>query len=300
MRAVIGFDGSVGGGEAVELATSIAWPAGSSLRVVTVIEPSAVMVGAPWAPGGFSLSSEIEAQAHAYVEERLAEVGERLAGPDRTVEGVALRGRPASVIVDDAAGFDANLIIVGSRGHGMVAALVLGSVSAEVVDHASCPVLVARRPQVARVLYATDGSAAASGAESIIATWPIFAALPVHVVSVADVVQPWHTGIAPTMYRQVMEAHEKDLEEALAAHTRIAEECAARLRSAGRDATAEVRDGDTAAEIIAAATEHGADLVVVGSRGRTGLTRALLGSVARNVAHGSDASVLIVRSGTKA
>ena len=300
MRVVIGFDGSAGGGEAVELAGSIEWPAGSALRVVTVIEPSAVMVGAPWAPGAFGLSSEIEAQVHAYVEERLAEVVERLAGPGRTVEGVALRGRPASAVVDDAAGFDADLIIVGSRGHGQVASLVLGSVSAEIVDHASCPVLVARQPQVARLLYATDGSAAASHAESVIATWPIFAALPVHVVSVADVVQPWHTGIAPTMYQQVMEANARDLEEALVAHGQIAEECAARLRAAGRAATAEVRDGDTAAQIIAAATEHGADLVVVGSRGRTGLTRALLGSVARNVAHGSQASVLIVRSGTKA
>ena len=56
-----------------------------------------------------------------------------------------------------------------------------------------------------------------------------------------------------------------------------------------------MRDGDAAGEIIAAAEQRGADLIVLGSRGRTGLTRLLLGSVARNVLSGSTASVLVVR-----
>ena len=55
-----------------------------------------------------------------------------------------------------------------------------------------------------------------------------------------------------------------------------------------------MRTGDAAAEIIAAAAEVGADLVVIGSRGRTGLASVVLGSVARNVLHGSTASVLVV------
>jgi nucleotide-binding universal stress UspA family protein len=55
-----------------------------------------------------------------------------------------------------------------------------------------------------------------------------------------------------------------------------------------------MRTGDAASEIIAAAEAVGADLVVMGSRGRTGVARVLLGSVARNVLQGSRASVLIV------
>jgi nucleotide-binding universal stress UspA family protein len=55
-----------------------------------------------------------------------------------------------------------------------------------------------------------------------------------------------------------------------------------------------MRDGDAAGEIVAAAEQRQADLIVLGSRGRTGLTRLLLGSVARNVLSGSTASVLIV------
>ncbi|MGH2474459.1 MAG: universal stress protein, partial [Candidatus Limnocylindrales bacterium] len=125
---------------------------------------------------------------------------------------------------------------------------------------------------------------------------PVFDGAAMSVVSVADVDGPWHTGIAPTMYQRVLDAYAKDLQAAEAAHGEIAEDAAERLRAAGRDAIAEVRTGDAAAEIIAAATEREADLVAIGSRGRTGLTRVLLGSVARNVVHGSDASVLIVRA----
>jgi len=58
-----------------------------------------------------------------------------------------------------------------------------------------------------------------------------------------------------------------------------------------------MRDGDAAGEIVAVAEQRGADLVVPGSRGRTGMTRLLLGSVARNVLSASPASVLIARDG---
>ena len=185
-------------------------------------------------------------------------------------------------------------MICGSRGHGTISRLLLGSVSAEVVDHAPCPVLISRTPAIARVLFATDGSVPSAAAETILSTWPIFERLPIHVVSVADVVQAWHTGIAPTMYRHVIEAHAKDLAEASAEHTRIAEETTERLQAHARHAEASMRTGDAAAEVIAAAADVGADLVVIGSRGRTGLARAVLGSVARNVLHGSNASVLVV------
>jgi nucleotide-binding universal stress UspA family protein len=61
-----------------------------------------------------------------------------------------------------------------------------------------------------------------------------------------------------------------------------------------------MRHGDPAAEIIAGAEASGADLIVLGSRGLTGLTRLLLGSVARNVLSGSTASVLVVRDASHA
>lgn len=112
-----------------------------------------------------------------------------------------------------------------------------------------------------------------------------------------DVLPPeLDTEIAAYQEKQVtkVEPHARDLAEATAEHTRIAEETTARLRARGRQAEAVIRAGDAAAEIITAAADVAADLVVIGSRGRTGLTRVVLGSVARNVLHGSTASVMVV------
>ena len=294
MRILIAYDGSAGAEQSLRLADSVAWPADSTLRIAAVIEPTVLFVGAPMA-GGFDVPPpEVDAEITAYQQEQVTNAARNLRSADRTVEGIVLRGRPATALVDEATRFGADLVMGGSRGRGTISSLLLGSVSAEVVDQAPCPVLVSRTPSINRVIFATDGSVPAAAAESVLSTWPIFEHLPIHVVSVADVVEPWHTGIAPTMYRQVLAAHAKDVAEARAEHTRIAEETTARLQARGRQAEAVTRTGDAAVEIIAAAADVAADLVVIGSRGRTGLARVVLGSVARNVLQGSSASILVV------
>lgn len=57
-----------------------------------------------------------------------------------------VRGTPASAIVDEAAEWGADLIVVGSHGHGFWGRALLGSVSDEVIHHAPCSVLVVRAP----------------------------------------------------------------------------------------------------------------------------------------------------------
>jgi nucleotide-binding universal stress UspA family protein len=293
MRVIVAFDGSAAALDAVTLVESIDWPGDAVLRVVSVIEPMVLPVPGPLY-GGAGLPPEVDEAITSYTNDTLQGVVERLLSSGRAVEGEVLRGRIASSIIDDARRFRADLVVVGSRGHGTIASLLLGSVSSEVVDHAPCPVLVARTTNVTRVMFATDGSPSAQAAELMLSDWPIFAALPIHVLSVADVVRPWTTGIAPTMYGQVLDAYGAQLREAKAEHQRIATDAAARLRESGRHADAEMRDGDAAGEVIAVADQRGADLIVLGSRGRTGFTRLLLGSVARNVLSGSAASVLVV------
>ncbi len=292
MRVLIGYDGSAGATQAVALAEGIDWPAGSMVRVVSVMETRAI-AHLPWG-GGFAAPPVLEDDLYTYIEADQAPVVGRLAAPDRIVDNVVVRGRPASGLIDQAREFSADLVIVGSRGHGAITSLLLGSVSAEVVDHAPCPVLVARRPTLERVVFGTDGSMTAAAAEDILARWPIFAGLPIRVVSVADVVRPWTTGIAPTMYTQVLNAYAKDVAHAEAEHLEVARASAKRLVDAGRRADAEMRNGDAAAEIIAVAKASDADLVVVGSRGQTGLKRIVLGSVARNVLAAGQTSVLVV------
>jgi nucleotide-binding universal stress UspA family protein len=293
MRVLLAHDGSPGATEATALAGAISWPDDSVLRVVVVIE-SLFPVAGPLVrgPGTFP---DLDAEISAFAEETVRDAVERLRALGRSVEGVILRGRAATALIEQARDDGADLVMVGSRGHGTIASLLLGSVSAEIVDHAPCPVLVARTASLRAIVFATDGSPSAQAAETILASWRIFEGLPTYVVSVAEVVRPWTSGIAPSMYREVVHDYAADLREAKVAHEHVAESAAARLRKAGCRAEVEVRAGDAAAEVIAAADQRGADLVVIGSRGRTGATRLLLGSVARNVLSGSSASVLVVR-----
>lgn len=302
MRILFAYDASEGAVQAATLIEAIAWPPGSTIRVVSVVDPMPLFLAgagagaAGSAPPSFSLQEHIR----AHVESELEAIFERLGRTPVPASGALLQGRPATVIVDDAAEMVADLVVVGSRGHGQIASLVLGSVSAEIVDRAPCPVLVARRPALERVVFAADGSPSSSAAEKLLADWPLFAGQPIRVVSVVDVAEPWRSGIAPTMYEQALGAFERDLEKARTEHQRIADASVARLRAAGREAQSDVRTGDAPAEIVAAARGWNADLIVMGSRGRSGLTRLLLGSVARDVLHGSEASVLIAREPTSA
>ncbi|HET9852031.1 MAG TPA: universal stress protein [Candidatus Limnocylindrales bacterium] len=296
MRVLLAHDGSPGAAEAASLVAALAWPEGSSVRVVAVVEPPIAMLpSVPLAAAPLAAFPEIEAQIAEHLKDEVRGVVEQLRGAGIAAEGEVVPGRPGTILVDEARELGADLVVAGSRGHGSIASLVLGSVSAELVDQAPCPVLVARRPSIERVLLASDGSPSAEHAAALVAQWPMFAGSPVRVLSVADVVRPWHTGIAPTMYRLAVEAYARDLDAAKTEGEAIARKTVARLVEAGRAADEKVRVGDAAAEIIDEAASWGADLIVLGSRGLTGLSRVLLGSVARNVLQGSPSSVLVVR-----
>jgi nucleotide-binding universal stress UspA family protein len=294
MRILLAYDGSAGAEIAVDLVASTRWPDGSSARVVSVLEPTLMPV--PMTPAHLLTEPDLDRVLVGHLEGEVRSAVERLEGAGLVADGTVLRGRPATTILDDARASGAELILAGSRGRGALATLVLGSVSAELAEHASCDVVVARGRSLGRVLFATDGSDSAQHAEGLLTGLPAFADAPVRVISVAHVVRPWHTGVAPMAYGRVAAAYARDVETARAGHTSIAHEAASRLRAGGLDPEVVVRDGDPAEEIVAEARSWGADTILVGSRGRTGLTRMLMGSVARNVLLGTEASVIVSRT----
>ena len=202
-------------------------------------------------------------------------------------------GRPSTVLRDEARAMGADLILVGSRGHGPIASMLLGSVSAEVVDHAPCPVLVARGTRLERIVLAHDGSDNAFHAERVLRAWQILNHAHVDIVSVADSAQTWDVMLSaevgfPPERKGALE------NESQQQHETIAQSASQRLAAEGHEAETVVPFGDAAHQIIAIAGQHGADLVVMGTRGNTGLKRLVLGSVARNVLMHAHCSVLVV------
>jgi nucleotide-binding universal stress UspA family protein len=293
MRVLLALDGSAGSQEAASLVRTLAWPPDTTVTLLSVVDPGAWIPPGPGVPveGGLVGNDEVT----AYYEGHQLGATTELDRARLTVESAVVEGRPADAIVDEAKRTDADLVVLGSRGHGKLAALLLGSVSAAVVDRAPCSVLVARGTGVTRLLLAMDGSRSARSAGQIAATWPAFATVPITVVTVAEAVRPWTVGISPAFITRARSRHAHLVRNASSEAQQIAEEAVEGLEKAGRTAVADVRRGDVAGEVVAAAQEHGADLLALGCRGRTGLARILLGSVARDVVLASQASVMIVR-----
>lgn len=293
MRVIVATDGSPCADIAVDLAAGIGWPEGTSFRVVQAVESGAGLYGNMYAAELLAQSASLEEDLRRDAAETVARTAARLRAAGYDASGDVLRGRPAAAIVEAARSDGADLIIVGSRGHGAIERMLLGSVSAEIVDHSPIPVLVAREAGFTRVVLAWDGSAAASGAARLVREWPIFAGTTVRVVSVTDIETPWWAGFpvpgtveSTALYLESADAVRKQHEE-------LARTMAAELVAAHIDATAEPREGDAATELLRAAAPGATDVIVMGTHGRTGLARVLLGSVARNVLHHATCSVLI-------
>ncbi len=109
------------------------------MTVVTVVEARLIPGTALVAPA----AEEDLAKARAAAQTALDELATESPGPV-SCEVVALGGQPAAVLLEQAAGADQ--LVVGSRGQGGFARLLLGSVSSQVVHHAQCPVTVVPEP----------------------------------------------------------------------------------------------------------------------------------------------------------
>jgi nucleotide-binding universal stress UspA family protein len=278
MRALLALDGSPSSRAASEFAASLAWPSGSIIDVVGVVA-----------------TSTEAGPARQQLEEMLDDAAASLTGESRVVRRTTLVGRAGSILVELAADLRAELVILGSRGRGPLRSMLLGSVSAEVVDHAPCPVLVVRRAAVDSLLVAVDGSPSADGAVSYLIANRILGDRPIEVLSVAPgpdlpIMLPLSEGAD-----RPLEPSEGRLVEDRWRAEAVAANVARRLGESGYAVRWSIGTGDAAHEIIEAAENFDTGLIVVGSRGHTGLTRLLLGSVARNVLLHTAASVLVVR-----
>ncbi len=296
MRILVATDGSECADVAIDLVASVDWPRPSTIHAVEAVSSGVAVFGGPWPPIPPVDTSSFDGAIREQAEKHLDAATVRLRGPGRTVESSAAAGRAADVIIATATDAAADLIVVGSRGHGTLESMLLGSVSAEVVDRARIPVLVARRRTIGDVVFAWDGSAGAEQAAELLLEWDIFGASEIRVVSITDVEPSWWLDPSMVGEEAAAEVHAHLAEPSRRQHEHLAREMADALLEAGLRARPECRDGDPAAEILATATTMAAGLVIVGTHGRTGLTRLLMGSVARNVLHHAPCSVLIVHA----
>jgi nucleotide-binding universal stress UspA family protein len=229
---------------------------------------------------------------------RLAQsAAERVQGlfPTWTVHTETCGDSPAWGIILKAEEWQADLIVLGSRGLTPVGRLLLGSVSQTVVTQARCSVRIAREPSTEpehplRIIIGMDGSAYAQAALSSVTrrAWPsgsevrVVAAInPSLTTAVASpTAQLWRASEDADRYAWIREFVEAAVEQ---------------LHAAGLAGSSVIQEGDPKRILIEEADRWNADCIFVGARGLNRLERLLLGSVSTAVAARATCSVEVAR-----
>jgi nucleotide-binding universal stress UspA family protein len=228
----------------------------------------------------------------------LEEAGERLVNEvaeraeARGVETVTevVQGTPHRLIADYAATHAVDLVVMPTHGRTGLERLLLGSVTERTVRTCAVPVLTVRPDDETtypyrRVLVATDGSPGSEAALDRAIAMAEASGAPLDVLSVVDT-----AALGPDVYSAVDTDRLSERAEAVVAAA------AETATAAGVDVTGAVEYGVVHREIRAYAGEHDVDVLVVGTHGRTGFERYLLGSVAEKLVRSTDVPVLTVHA----
>lgn len=138
-KIVVGVDGSAGSLQALEWAYDEAVLAGAEL---TVVHGWAY----PYVGRGTMMTESrtgVERDARQELQASIDSLGARATDGSVTIHGVVVERSPAEALIEE--GYDADLVVVGSRGHSTLLSMLLGSVSHSVIQHSRCPIAVIHR-----------------------------------------------------------------------------------------------------------------------------------------------------------
>jgi nucleotide-binding universal stress UspA family protein len=283
-RICVGVDGSLASQSALRWAAAEAAAHDAELTVVHAYDWRVVGNRVP-VPGGIAeqAKSDAESIVATAIEQALA------VAPGLTVKGEAVHNTASDMLVKASALYD--LTVLGSRGHGGFASLLLGSASQHVATHAVGTVAVVRgRPDVATgpVVVGVDGSPASAHAaqlafEEAIARGAEVLAVRVYIPRSAGLGVDFAVPVEDTEQRREEEL--RHLAEDVAAWQEKYPDVSVRTVAL---------DGHTAEVLIGLSSS--AQLVVVGTRGHGGFAGLLLGSVGLQLLHHAECPVLIARA----
>ena len=297
MKILIAYDGSNGGvavltdlrkaglpNDAEAIVISVAdvclWPTSTSEADSIIPEPASV-----------KKAHRLALQAVEEVRTLATQASERLQTlfPGWKVAAEGHGESPAWAIIQKAAQWKSDLVVVGSHGRSAVRKLMLGSVSQKVITETRCSVRVARagsdqsKPSV-RIVIGVDGSAGAEAVVRAVAErhWPtgsearLVAALDPMMATALEWVEGGAMDARTWMSKRIESSIEK-------------------LSAGGLTVTTIIRKGDPKRVLISEAKQWRADCIFVGARGLRGIGRLLLGSVSAAVVARAGCSVEVVR-----
>jgi len=281
-------DGSPHADRATRHALSLASAFDATVHALSVVDIAAL--AGPFDAGGVDQSfvDRYREQAEGHIEH----VEQAWAHPDQ-YHGEVRQGTPSSVILEYIEEADVDLVAMGTQGRTGLKRFVLGSVAEHVLRASPVPTLITRvgddEPPTLpyrNVLVPTDGSECASGAVDHALAIAGATDATVHAINVVDTeaYKRASGSVLPSDYVDILEHSGK---EATAGVVERAED-------AGLDVRAAVLEGRPSDGIVAYAADNDIDAVVMGTHGRSGLDRFLLGSTTERVIRQSDLPVVAV------
>ena len=297
-------DGSSFSEHALPIAAMLARRTGATLRLALVHVPFV----AGYANGAPIIDETLDAQSRAADRAYLRAVQERLAAEQNlTVVGTVLDGPVVEAIGQHAAAVNADLVVMTTNGRGGLARIWLGSVAHALIRQVTAPLLAVRPSEAApdldhaptfpKILIPLDGS---KRAEHMFTPALAFGELLQARYTLLQVVEPARLiGYAPQAYAVGLE--QETTRRCRETAARYLDGIATHMRSMSLEvSTRVIIDRQPAVAILEHARLEGMDLIALSTRGRGGLGRVLVGSVADKVLRGAEIPVLIYRPGDSA
>lgn len=302
MKLLAAIDGSAHSQVVIDALIGIQWPYSSQIELFTVIKPQGL-------PDFLHFANPVKVHEH---ELELAKVAEQALNhlsadlarslPNCKITYEVTKGDPKHEIVNHAKTWEADTIILGSRG---ASGALMGSVSQAVLGHSPCPVIVL--PSIAttqveeqifslqeginNILFAVDNSPFSQVALDWLSQmrWGNRTR-----IKLLTVVQP-HADDSETVATALGVTSKQEVISSMAGHT--LQEMANKLIPyyGSQNITTQIGRGDPREVILHTQAAWGADLIVMGSHGKTGLTKLMLGSVSQTVSTHAPCAVAIVR-----
>ncbi len=295
-RLLLATDGSQGSAVAEDYAFALAGAWGASLTVMNVLECAPGLD--PQNPVNQLYLTELMKQATS----ELASLKTRAADRGISAHTQIATGIPSEEVLAVATREDPDLIVVGTRGKTGLTHVLLGSTAERIIRGASCPVLAARiQPyggeqavgnrrdptHLERILAPVDFSDCSLDALEYAA---LVAQRSRACLTLLHVLEPVSYGLDFTL------PHRAKRESIKAGHAKRLSDLVSSLGSAGVPSEFLIVGGLPTDSILDAARTQAADLIVMGTHGRRGLSHALFGSIAESVLRKSSCPVLMVRS----
>jgi len=279
-RILVAVDGSESSKNAFRQACRIALADKSWLTVITTIPSYEDLFQMP------SIQEKVSIALRAEGEKIVTEIKEIAAEEDAFIKTLLEEGTPFDTIIDTAEEGNYDLIVMGRLGRKRIEKALVGSVTARVIGNSQRDVLVfPLNSKIGwnRIMLATDGSKySISATDKAIDIAQSYGG-EIKAVSVVDVTEEFQTEAPEAVDRLVAGAKG------------FVEEVKKKAETQGVRLEPLVREGETYKVITDLAKKFASDVIVMGSHGRTGIKRLLMGSVTEKVLGYAPCPVLVIR-----